>query len=253
MNKSALYALLIIALSFPWQSAGAATKAESDQKVKYSSYQEMIRTEKSGVDFKVVYRAGSRSFLVAAPHGGQIEPGSSELADAIAGDTFGFYAFVGLKRDSSDLFLPSSGFSEPELTRVSKTYSTIVAIHVIPGSERLIYVGGNYRQVADFITRALASAGYQVKAPPEDASAYSATNFINKSIIGGVQIELSSAIVEDMFRGPATNERIRQDRTRRTPEFNRFVQAVTAVLERHGGRSSAAPFHPKEEKPPKKK
>jgi phage replication-related protein YjqB (UPF0714/DUF867 family) len=34
-----------------------------------------------------------------APHSGGIEPGTSEVADAVASDEFGFYAIEGRPRD----------------------------------------------------------------------------------------------------------------------------------------------------------
>jgi len=236
-------ALLVLAVV----GSMAETKPEADERVKYSSYAQMARSEKRDIDFKVVYRHGSKSFLIAAPHGGGIEPGSSELADAIAGDTYGFYSFYGLKKDPSALYLPSTGFDEPELMRVTKNYSATISVHVIEGSDSLIYIGGSNRQLADAIAGALGAKGYLVKVPPTFSSAFSSSNFINRSVPGGVQIEITSALVGGMFRGPVSSERIRTDKTRRTAEFSRFVDAVRLVLDRSAGRSSGARIHRKQE------
>lgn len=247
MTRTAIYAFCLVVLLLAVGDAVAETKPEADTKVKYSSFKELARTEKPGVDFKVVYRPGSRLFLIAAPHGGGIEPGSSEIAEAIAGNTHGLYLFHGLKRDASVLFVPSVSFDEPELARVTKTYGTIIAVHVIPGSDRLIYVGGKNRQLADAIMRALTTAGFDAKPLTQSSTAFATANLINKTAVGGVQIELSSAVVDGMFRGPVTNERVRTDPTRRTGDFNRFVKAARDVLERRGGESSGVRIHSKDD------
>jgi phage replication-related protein YjqB (UPF0714/DUF867 family) len=51
---------------------------------------------------------------VIAPHGGGIEPGTSELATAIAGDDFSLYLFEGLKSaGNGELHITSTNFDEP--------------------------------------------------------------------------------------------------------------------------------------------
>jgi phage replication-related protein YjqB (UPF0714/DUF867 family) len=41
------------------------------------------------------------ALAILAPHGGGIEPGTSELAEAVAGEGLSFYAFEGLKRSGN--------------------------------------------------------------------------------------------------------------------------------------------------------
>ncbi|MEN6519648.1 MAG: poly-gamma-glutamate hydrolase family protein [Armatimonadota bacterium] len=232
MKKIPMHILLIIMLLFFARAATAETTPESDQKIKYASFSELSREEKPDVDFRVAYRPGRKSFLLTAPHGGAIEPGSTEIAAALAGDQFGLYTFNGLKRDSSVLYLPSTNFDEPELVRVTNIYSTTISVHVISGTDRLVYIGGRYRQLTSLISQSLKEKGYDVKPLPETSPAFSMSNFINKTAAGGVQLEISSALAEKMFRGPITSERVRQDMTRRTVDFTRFAEAVRLVLQR---------------------
>lgn len=232
MKKILAHALLLIMLLLFARETTAETKPEANQKVKYSSFSELSREEKPNIDFKVTYRPCGRSFLITAPHGGAIEPGSTEIAGALAGDQFGLYTFNGLKRDSSVLYLPSTSFDEPELVRVTKYYGTTISVHIISGTDRLVYIGGRYRQLVTAINQSLTEKGYEVKSLPETSAAFSMSNFINKTAVGGVQIEISSKLAEEMFRGPITSERVRQDTTRRTSEFTRFVEAVRLVLQR---------------------
>jgi phage replication-related protein YjqB (UPF0714/DUF867 family) len=250
MSRRTFCAATAVLALFVIGAAYAQTKPEVDARPKYSSFAEMAKAERADTDFKVVYRSGSRAFLVTAPHGGAIEPGSSEIADAIAGDTLGYYSFSGLKKDSSGLLIPSTRFDEPEMKGLSKKYNSIVAIHVIEGKDRTVFVSGNNRPIAQAITANLVKLGYLAKAPGQtETTAFGMTNFVNKGGSGGVQIEISSALLDEMFRGPAANARIREDPSRRTPEFARFVQAVRVVLQQAGGNVGGIVTKPKADEP----
>src|SRR5918912_1062843 len=64
---------------------------------KYPNFEVLSRNETSGIDFRILVRQAAAAFAIVAPHGGGIEPGTSEIADAIAAEEFSFYAFEGLK------------------------------------------------------------------------------------------------------------------------------------------------------------
>ena len=65
----------------------------------YRSYGELKEHEKEGEDYQIVSVTQDRDPRVAliAPHGGQIEPGTSEIAENVAGDAFVLYSFQGSK------------------------------------------------------------------------------------------------------------------------------------------------------------
>ena len=244
-TKSLNLSLAIVMLT--GASAFAATKPEIDDAAA-RSFLQIAKTAKADIDYKIIYKPGVRSYLIVAPHGGNIEPGSTELAQAIANNNYGFYVFNGLKRDSSSVFVPSTRFDEPELMRVTKNYSTVIAVHIVPSSDRIIYVGGDYRQIVDKIIKSLADQGFQSAITPRDGSAWNRTNLVNRNTVGGVQIEVSSAVLDDMFRGPSSNERIRQDPNRRTIEFTRFVNAIKSVLGRSDNHPTGVKIHSSDDK-----
>ena len=65
---------------------------------KYASFQELERGERRGV-YRVRSCLRRATIAVIAPHGGSIEPGTSEIARKIAGADFSIYAFE--KRSST--------------------------------------------------------------------------------------------------------------------------------------------------------
>ena len=65
---------------------------------KYPNFATLAQHERAGIDYCVLVRRAEPAFAIVAPHGGGIEPGTSEIADAIARQRWSFYTFEGLKR-----------------------------------------------------------------------------------------------------------------------------------------------------------
>jgi phage replication-related protein YjqB (UPF0714/DUF867 family) len=64
----------------------------------YRNYAALAENEKEDTDFRVCLYPRERSTLViVAPHGRAIEPGTSEIALAVAGDDFSCALFEGIK------------------------------------------------------------------------------------------------------------------------------------------------------------
>ena len=68
---------------------------------KYPNFAALEQHERSGIDYCIVIRREEPAFAIVAPHGGGIEPGTSEIADAIACQRWSFYNFEGLKRSGN--------------------------------------------------------------------------------------------------------------------------------------------------------
>lgn len=65
---------------------------------KYRNFADLIRHEREGIDFRICRTIQPARVAIIAPHGGEIEPSTSEIAVAIAGDRYRLYCFEGLKR-----------------------------------------------------------------------------------------------------------------------------------------------------------
>src|SRR5512146_2632013 len=105
----------------------------------YKSFAELSRCEKEGLDYHIRMRLGRSGIAVMAPHGGDIEPGTSELADAIAARDHTFYSFEGARStENLRLHLTSTRFDEPEGVKVASLSQVIVAIHGCKGKEPMV-------------------------------------------------------------------------------------------------------------------
>ncbi|EHS52160.1 protein of unknown function DUF867, partial [Rhizobium sp. PDO1-076] len=80
----------------------------------YPSFSELSAREIENVDYQISVVNRDSMVAVIAPHGGHIEPGTSELAQAIAGEDLSMYIFSGLRpgRHHRELHITSTNFDE---------------------------------------------------------------------------------------------------------------------------------------------
>ena len=82
----------------------------------YRNFADLSRAQVRGRDYEISVRRRPRSSVaIIAPHGGEIEDGTSEIAAAIAADDHHLYLFEGLRqsRNYHALHLTSHLFDEP--------------------------------------------------------------------------------------------------------------------------------------------
>ena len=112
---------------------------------KYRNFAALARQEEAGVDYAVSVRRARGEFALVAPHGGGIEPGTTELADAIATDILSFYTFEGLKSSgNTDLHITSTRFDEPMCLTLLGQTEIVVTLHGEHSTEdgEGVFIGG---------------------------------------------------------------------------------------------------------------
>src|SRR5947209_3482359 len=111
---------------------------------RYASYSELAMHELEGRDFQVQLRKTDGILAVIAPHGGGIEPGTSEVADAIAANDFSFYAFEGIRAAGNrrHLHIKSTHFDEPRCVDLVKASQLAISIHGEASDGQVVYLGG---------------------------------------------------------------------------------------------------------------
>jgi phage replication-related protein YjqB (UPF0714/DUF867 family) len=197
---------------------------------RYASFADLAEHERCGVDFALqLRRAGP--LAIVAPHGGGIEPGTQELADAVAAEQHSFYCLVGLKRaGNARLHLSSTRFDEPLCSELLSGAESVLTIHGESGenSGEAVFVGGLDRELGLAVSRALAAAGFDVQrhgAPQLQGT--EPTNLCNRGRSGrGVQLELARALRARLFRSLT-----RQGRAQRTQRFTDLVAALRSALQ----------------------
>jgi phage replication-related protein YjqB (UPF0714/DUF867 family) len=196
----------------------------------YPNFAALARSERAGIDFGIAARQAKPAFAVVAVHGGGIEPGTSELADAVARESLSFYDFAGLKRSgNADLHITSTRFDEPICLDILARSAVIVTLHGEHGEEdgEGVFIGGLDETLADRVASELARKGFDVRkhADPQ-LQGREKKNVCNRGTSGaGVQLELSRAVRKTMFESLS-----RDGRKRPTRRFDVFVGALRRVL-----------------------
>lgn len=200
---------------------------------RYSNFKALKAEQTEGRDFRVrVAMREEATIAVIAPHGGAIEPGTSELAFAIAGEQLSFAIFDGTKAaQNRDLHITSTNFDEPRCTDVVARSRTAVAIHGENSQEATVFIGGADPMLRSHISNALEETGFTVREHENpDLQGVSRANICNRgSSKAGVQLELSHGLRSTLFESLNAAGRARQ-----TEVFHRFVDAVRQGLSRAG-------------------
>ena len=196
---------------------------------RYTSFEDLAKAEVEGQDYQVRLRnvEGGRAVIIA-PHGGGIEPGTSEIADAIADNDFSFYAFEGLKaRANGPLHVTSTRFDEPRCLEIIQASALAVAIHGEETLEPIVYAGGRHGDLMKRISSALTQRHFRVECHKNPLlQGIDKMNICNRARCGaGVQLELSRGLRASFFESLS-----RSGRKAKTAGFNEFVTAVREAI-----------------------
>lgn len=154
-----------------------------------------MRYERDGYEIEFHEKGGS-DLLVFSPHGGDIEPGTSEIVEAFQ-ESYSTYLFEGTKQDNNrDLHITSTNFDEPILVQMIKTYPFSISIHGYKSDKRHTLVGGTNEKMQRAVVRELKDRGFSAEMVQkgERLSGTDPKNINNRNASGeSVQIEISTA------------------------------------------------------------
>ncbi len=179
-------------------------------------------------DYRIIAYHRPSPIAVIAPHGGGIEPGTSELARAIAGQEFSLCCFEGLKPDgNNELHITSTRFDEPQGLAIVAASQVVLAVHGSAEQEEIVHIGGRDAPLARRLCEALNAAGFAAQLDDTaDHPGRLAANICNRGRSGrGCQLEISSGLRRTLFAGLK-----RKQRDHQTERFHKFTAAIRAVL-----------------------
>ena len=191
---------------------------------KYKTFEELAAAEKAGSDFQVRLRTCRDAMAVIAPHGGGIEPGTSELADAIAGEDLSFYAFEGIKKAGNAILHITSGrFDEPQGVALVAASPSVIALHGEDSREAVVFLGGLDERLRARVRASLEAEGFVVRTHDNsNLQGFDKNNICNRGLSGrGVQLELSHGLRASFFRSLDL-----PGRKNPTKQFHTFVNAM---------------------------
>jgi len=199
----------------------------------YSNFAELSETETEDLDFCVsaVKRKGS-NVVIVAPHGGAIEPGTSEVAKKVAANDFSLVLFEGTKsKGNRRLHITSTNFDERRCVELAQKSDVVVAIHGEGSAGVSVFLGGRDDELGARLRTALERYGYAVKTHRNPAlQGLHKANICNRGRSGaGVQLELSLGLRKTFFESLTE-----KGRKKPTKELARFAAAVREGLRTSG-------------------
>lgn len=198
----------------------------------YRDFAQLRQATREGVDFRRELRLTHSGVAHIAVHGGGIEPGTSEAADAVAAaNGQDYYAFVGLRdNDNGSMHLTSTHFDDPTCVELQRVSRRTVSYHGCVGSAPIIHLGGADSEWKQHVGQALADAGFVVDwHTTEDMNGSDRRNICNRNAsAAGLQLEMSAALRASFFPDGRTKRAVRES-GRRTDTFHRFVATVAAA------------------------
>ena len=164
---------------------------------------------------------GSKITIIA-PHGGKIEPRTSDIAIYIAAETYNYYCFEGIKtKDNGCLHITSHNFNEPNAIKLISKSEIVVAIHACTGNSGTVYIGGADQVLKQRIADALETRGIHISKDHPRFKGSNPNNICNQGKSKkGVQLEVSRDLRDDWEK------------------IGRITEAVQAVLEKIGSASN---------------
>jgi phage replication-related protein YjqB (UPF0714/DUF867 family) len=167
----------------------------------YASFEQLVRYEREGIDYQRRWVRRASNILIAAPHGGGIEPGTSEVATALAGDAHALYVFEGDKGEQNQsLHVASTRFNDPFLDNLMGESEFVATVHGCCETNALVYVGGLHETWVQQALELLRQAGFYAERDKSQHAGRFPANLCNRGRGGmGVQFELSRGLRRQMF------------------------------------------------------
>lgn len=200
----------------------------------YANWAALAAAEVYGTDYHLEVRRTPSRVSHIAVHGGGIEVGSSELANAVASLTGQqYYAMVATKSaNNSDLHITSTHFDEPQALDVQASSTRTVSYHGLSGTSPETHMGGGDSDLLQRIGNALEAEGFTVVwGTSEDVNGDDPANITNRNRSGaGVQLEMTRALRDSFFPNGDTSRTMRES-GERTEDFWRYAMAIASVTQ----------------------
>lgn len=163
---------------------------------KYVNFAELSSSEPDGA-FRIEVRRKESAVALIAPHGGKIEPGTSDICRSVAGEDLTYYLFEGCKSNKNrNLHITSSRFDEPQGIDVARSAQVVVAFHGQNASELFVNVGGLATRVCASVICHLQIAGFKASQHDDpNLQGRDKNNICNRGSKGqGLQLEISRGL-----------------------------------------------------------
>jgi len=167
--------------------------------IQYNCFAALARHERLNADYRILVGDVGSDISIIAPHGGKIEPKTSDLTRMIAGGKYNYYCFEGIKAENNrSLHITSHLFDEPKAINLVGASRIVVAVHACTDRRRQVYLGGLDTGLKKVMARKLEASEIKVSLDHPRFQGASRHNICNRSRRQkGVQLEISRGLRDD--------------------------------------------------------
>lgn len=174
----------------------------------YASYRRLLKKEVDGIDYRIVSLSRKSTDLIMAPHGGNIEPQTSQIATGIAADDLSLYLFEGLRKPLKhhELHVTSHKYDEPQALEIVGKSDRTVAVHGRKDGKdpATVWLGGLDTETGRRISEWLRDAGFSTSFPIGKLAGKHNNNICNRNGRSkGVQLEIPKTLRRQLGRSKA--------------------------------------------------
>ncbi len=154
-----------------------------------------MKYQEKNITIEIIHRHSS--IAIIAPHGGNIETGTAEIARYISGNNYSFYSFncLGNIQECKASHIPSHKFNEPKCIDLLNRTRLVITIHGMHDESDKIIVGGLYDN--HFLVEHFVKLGFCAESGKfyHRISGTNPDNICNKGKLKkGVQLEIGSIL-----------------------------------------------------------
>ena len=159
-------------------------------------YQSFIELKSDETDYCIELCNRESEVTILAPHGGRIEPHTTEIAKLIAGQDFNYFCFNGTKEGCNrDLHITSHRYDEEQALALAQKSKIVIAVHGCTRKDKLLFLGGLDNRLKQRIAAGLEKEDIPHVHSLKRFSGIHPDNICNRGITGqGVQLEISRAL-----------------------------------------------------------
>ena len=177
----------------------------------YKDFNDLTQHEVLNIDYKLSIRDTGSPVTIIAPHGGKIEPRTSDIAKNIARKGYNYYCFEGIKESHNGrLHITSHRFDEPKAIQIISKSRVVVAIHACTGNDGRVYAGGLDKALIKRIACELQFRGINVRKGDSRFQGSNPNNICNRGATKkGVQLEIMRDLRDDLTKVRVISDAVR--------------------------------------------
>ena len=204
----------------------------------YRSMTDLLKDTQEGKDWTKENTNRHSNVLIFAPHGGNIEKGTTELTKAIANKgNYDYYVFNGTRnKNNSQLHVTSTNYNDPDLINRNYNKDISISVHGAGQSQgkNTVLIGGRDEKLIQLISKELSAFKFNVQRSLGHLAGIDTNNVVNYNKKGqGVQLELTPDLRKSFFSNGDDSSKARKDEKNWTSTMDHFATAINNAIRKY--------------------